>query len=267
MFKCIFQIVLFVFVCQVHAADFLPLYDGAEQIEQRSSLVENHHIGLSKNKKIDGRWQFEREQKLTGILVKRLYEITSEDTYADIARFYIQQMTALKAELQFHCAERECGSSNEWANSMFRDSRLYGPDNKQYYWAIHDGIVYWAIYLIERGNKQVYLYVEQLHLANVSGKATITLQAPCLTGHDAMAVREFATDKNSRYWLFYSVAGLNTVKQSEDKARECAVQLTKQTPGIQWQAVGAGEFEPGGKIRVLDDEIELVRMPGIPGSP
>ena len=64
----------------------------------------------------------------------------------------------------FSCIGRECGSSNYWANDIFGNRILYGPERNQYYSvfdAANEGREdFIAMYIITRGNRRVYAYFE-----------------------------------------------------------------------------------------------------------
>jgi len=68
------------------------------------------------------------------------------------------------APLLYWCEGRECGSSALWANTVFGNARLYGPDDQQSYLLYRlpgqDSLL--AFYAITRGNRRSYLHIEQL---------------------------------------------------------------------------------------------------------
>lgn len=259
MFKSMILLIVSLFSVESMAAAFLPLYQGSVLLDQNNSLVENHHIGLSKNKKVDGRWRFEREQKISGVLSRKLYEISSEDSYLDIAGFYSDRINGLAAEVLFHCQERLCGSSNEWANGMFRDSRLYGPDNKQYYWVLMHEQAYWVIYLVERGNRRVHFYVEQLQPFDLATLAALPLAIPCEHSPKA-ALTAFTQDPKATYIIFYNVGGFNTASKSQQLAEQCLAAIKRDFPAVDVQALGLGEFDRSKRSRLMEDKVELIRL-------
>ncbi|MOA12675.1 hypothetical protein D3C78_1326890 [compost metagenome] len=88
------------------------------------------------------------------------------------------------AQLLYWCEGRECGSSSLWANAIFANAKLYGPEERQSYMLLHlaaprqDSLL--ALYGITRGNRRAYLHVEQLDanasLAEVLPGATTLLR-------------------------------------------------------------------------------------------
>ena len=65
----------------------------------------------------------------------------------------------LGSESLFSCEGRDCGRSNHWANYIFQQAQLYGPDTNQFYLAVERGSHLIAVYVIQRGNKRVYAHV------------------------------------------------------------------------------------------------------------
>jgi len=66
------------------------------------------------------------------------------------------------AELLYWCEGRECGSSALWANTVFGNAQLYGPDDQQSYLLYRQANSLMALYAITRGNRRSYLHLEQL---------------------------------------------------------------------------------------------------------
>src|SRR5690606_27370929 len=65
----------------------------------------------------------------------------------------------------FFCEGRECGSSSLWANQVLGYSRLYGPEENQSYLALRlddEPQRFISLYAITRGNRQVYLHLDQM---------------------------------------------------------------------------------------------------------
>lgn len=75
----------------------------------------------------------------------------------------------LGGDLLFRCEGRGCGRSNDWANQIFNQAILYGPDVNQYYaaWEWQGRLV--GMYVIERGNRRVYAHLQLLEPQEVTG--------------------------------------------------------------------------------------------------
>ena len=80
-------------------------------------------------------------------------------------RFIRRQLTAKNYEVLYSCGGRECGSSNYWANDIFRNRILYGPERNQYFIAFRanpalEESPYFSVYIITRVNRKIYAYIE-----------------------------------------------------------------------------------------------------------
>ena len=76
----------------------------------------------------------------------------------------LEELKLADAKVIYQCHSRACGSSNQWANKVFNQSRLFGLDVEQSYAALKqdtdNGPKYYALYSTKRGNKKVYLHLE-----------------------------------------------------------------------------------------------------------
>jgi hypothetical protein len=72
---------------------------------------------------------------------------------------YLQQ---IGADVLFRCEARGCGRSNDWANRVFEQAILYGPDRHQRYAALEWQGRLIGLYVIERGNRRIYAHLQIL---------------------------------------------------------------------------------------------------------
>ena len=68
-------------------------------------------------------------------------------------------LALLGAETLFSCQGRDCGRSNHWANYIFKQAILFGPDQNQFYAAVNYQQHLLGVYVVERGNKRVYAHL------------------------------------------------------------------------------------------------------------
>jgi hypothetical protein len=101
----------------------------------------------------------EHEVRAPARLETATYEMPAGARRRDVEEHYL---ALLGAGEFFQCRGRDCGRSNHWANYIFKQAILYGPDRNQFYFAGEhlDHLI--ALYVIERGNKRVYAYIEVL---------------------------------------------------------------------------------------------------------
>jgi hypothetical protein len=111
----------------------------------------------------------ESSERLRGDVTKIIYEVSEEFTGDDVLSFYQEQFAARGYEVLFTCSGRECGSSNYWANDIFSNRVLYGPERNQHFVALRisgdannvdDNPAHMVLYIITRGNRRLYAYVE-----------------------------------------------------------------------------------------------------------
>jgi hypothetical protein len=65
----------------------------------------------------------------------------------------------LGSDVLYKCTGRACGRSTDWANQVFGQALLYGPDRNQRYAAREWQGRLVALYVIERGNQRVYAHL------------------------------------------------------------------------------------------------------------
>lgn len=141
-------------------------YPGVERFPQsyivdyRSSDVPEYRLILGGLEKVNGVIRPEQEERIRGTLTRITYQIPDSHDSIEPFNFIKQQLQGTGAEVVFECHGRECGSSNYWANSIFRYSRLYGVDASQHYMAVKRGAETFVLYTIKRGNKRVYAHLE-----------------------------------------------------------------------------------------------------------
>ncbi|MEQ8860216.1 MAG: DUF4892 domain-containing protein [Pseudomonadales bacterium] len=87
------------------------------------------------------------------------YRLPDGVSVRDAVAHYAEQ---LGSDLLFRCQGRGCGRSNDWANQVFNDATLYGPDTNQIYQASEWQGHLVALYAIERGNQRVYVHLRFL---------------------------------------------------------------------------------------------------------
>src|SRR5690554_3485845 len=121
---------------------------------------------LSSISRISGRLRMDQTVEAGGRLTAVTWELPDERHLADAFAGARLALLEQDARLLFWCEGRDCGSSSLWANSVFGNARLYGPDNQQGYMLLRlaepraDSLL--ALYMITRGNRRAYLHAERL---------------------------------------------------------------------------------------------------------
>ncbi|HEY5680959.1 MAG TPA: DUF4892 domain-containing protein [Pseudomonadales bacterium] len=99
----------------------------------------------------------ERKVRAEADLESVTYRIPPGTPAAEVAAHYRR---LLGADVLFSCGGRDCGRSNHWANYIFEQPILYGPDQNQSYLAVQHAGHLLGLYVIERGNKRVYAHLQ-----------------------------------------------------------------------------------------------------------
>lgn len=117
-------------------------------------------------RRISGRLRMQQQVEQLGTLKQWTFQLSELDSVIDIFEQQRQQLlNGAGARLLFWCEGRDCGSSNLWANAIFHQSYLYGPDGGQAYALIQlntprPALV--ALYGITRGDGVGVLHMEVL---------------------------------------------------------------------------------------------------------
>lgn len=149
-----------------------------------SSNVEDrdYALALGPLKKINSEWRTEREQRLNGQLTRRTLELPESYSVGEAYRHLRAELQRHDARPLFICQGLDCGSSNAWANDYFHIKQLYGLDQNQYYgaWEVtaeNDDVYYVTTYLVQRGNRRIYLQVDQVQVAQKPGQIVANPEA------------------------------------------------------------------------------------------
>lgn len=145
-----------------------PLLEGfpdSQIIEARFSENINHTLVLGSLQRTRQQVVPEASERVRGNVTRLLYEVSQEFTGDDVHEFYREQMREKSYSELYSCEGRACGSSNYWANDIFRNRILYGPERNQYYLAMRTNLGVasepsMSVYIITRANRRIYAYVE-----------------------------------------------------------------------------------------------------------
>lgn len=147
------------------AAEGLTPYPQAEAEMSKSQPQYKHLMATGRIQNKGGQSFPESWLDLTeGDLTETLYRIQSTRDTADILQHYKAQLQQPSRQILFECSSRECGSSSDWANRVFKVSTLYGVDRKQHYIVGRKDEGGWsdyvAVYITERGTGRIYAFVQ-----------------------------------------------------------------------------------------------------------
>ena len=158
-----------------------PLFDrfpDSEIISVEFDEDVNYRLVLSSLQRTRGLVTPESSERLRGDVTKIIYEVSQEFTGEDVYNFFQQQLQERNYTDLFTCSGRGCGSSNYWANDIFGNRILYGPERNQYYLAVRadNGLEtspHLALYIITRGNRRIYAYLEIIEVGGTTTRIDI----------------------------------------------------------------------------------------------
>lgn len=147
--------------------DLIDLYPRAEVVESSTAKVVDYRLATGATQKVGGRWAPERELRRGGQLSKTTLLIPEGHGPEEVFQYYRKRLAAWDGRAIYLCRQRNCGSSNSWANDVFEVKQLYGLDQDQYYGVFEvvddsDQLNYVVLYTVMRGNKRVYAHLELL---------------------------------------------------------------------------------------------------------
>ncbi len=159
---------LFLFSSMAFANEAAPLPKGitidqsAELDKQTAQTVRNYRFPLGAVVKINRDVRIDKEQQLSGQLTRTTWEMPKSFDPNELLERLRDQVISQKGEILFECEGRDCGTSNIWANDLFNNADLYGRDDYQRYFAAELEDQYLAAYAVRRGNRRVYLHLDQI---------------------------------------------------------------------------------------------------------
>lgn len=170
MYKIFISTLLFALSSTVSANDFAEVL-ALESLRDAKIITQEHQDGLEKIypqgsvRRISGRMRYSGEILVRGSLDILTVQLADTHEALDAFEASRQLLQDAHGQMLYWCAARECGPSNLWANTVFGNARLYGPDDRQAYALFrlanerHNELV--AVYAITRGNGRGFLHVEQ----------------------------------------------------------------------------------------------------------
>ena len=144
----------------------LSVTENSLLIEQTELSAPYYTLPTSSMRKVNGVIGAEYNLSLSGQLSSYTWEMMPGISAKIAYDKALEELKTVNAQVLYQCHGRSCGSSNQWANQVFHQSRLYGLDSQQSYAALKQdtlkGVNYYALYSTERGNRKVYLHLEMI---------------------------------------------------------------------------------------------------------
>lgn len=141
-------------------------FAGSRIVSYERDVSHYYRLALGRMQRANGRVSPGSEERIQGSLTRITYEIPEGFLGPQVFASFEQQLRQRGAVALFRCQGRGCGSSNFWANDVFENRILYGPEAEQYYLAAKisnpatNVETYLALYVITRGNRRVYAHID-----------------------------------------------------------------------------------------------------------
>lgn len=152
----------------------IPRFPRAEIVEYREVPQQERIYPQGPIRRISNQLRYEGRVDVQGALTAVTYQLPVEHQGDEAFNATREALQEQGAELLFWCEGRECGSSSLWANAVFGNAKLLGPEEQQDFLLLRlaaprqDSLV--ALYGITRGNRRGYLHVELLESAKPLGE-------------------------------------------------------------------------------------------------
>ena len=96
----------------------------------RKEQVSNYSLLVSAAEKVGRELRFDKAIEVSGLRTRSLWKLGSD---TDLDTVFDRLSEQLAGEELFRCAQRDCGRSTAWANLVYSDALVYGPDRNQRY--------------------------------------------------------------------------------------------------------------------------------------
>lgn len=155
----------------VYAKDYADEFLQLESLHDAKIITQIEQDSLEKIypqgsvRRISGNTRYSSEVLVRGSVAVLTVQLASTHEALDAFAASRELLQNQDAQMLYWCVARECGPSNLWANHVFDNARLYGPDDRQAY-ALYrlagaDENSLLAVYAITRGNGRGFLHTEQ----------------------------------------------------------------------------------------------------------
>lgn len=140
---------------------------------ERNTADLPYTVILGSLKKINNVLSPKRFQQVEGKLTSITYRIPDGRRSDEVSDHFLRKVAENKGEILFQCQGRDCGSSNYWANTIFKRSVLYGPEQFQNFFVARfqaaNTIRIASIYAAQRGNKRLYAHLDIIEFQQSDG--------------------------------------------------------------------------------------------------
>jgi Domain of unknown function (DUF4892) len=235
-----------------------PRYARAEIISfsadtepREYEFIVSHVEKIRRELKVDDQVRVEAKE------IRAIYEIPAGTPLESVIAHYRSLIPV--DDVEFSCRGRDCGRSAQWANQVFGQASLYGPDAGQFYLAGKrpEGLVSLYIIRLLATDQDVAVRsgLRMVEMLGSNGHVIVNGVLPNVDGSlPARAVGVLASiqphlDRLREEQVYvvchlYAPGAVNTIIARSQKCAEQAVALLKTTPETSLVPFGAGPLLP-----------------------
>lgn len=199
----------------------LAVFPEARLSDEKKTQESHYRLILSELKRSQATTFGEREVRLSGQLLRRVWALPSGIDLAEVVTHYQQQLDGM--QVLYQCQGLDCGSSHFWANEVFANGRLVGREKDQ---SILVAVAQrddgrrdvWVVYMVQRATRQVMVNVDYL------------LTADAVAGDDLQRSRIEQVLADSQGWLPGFV--ISDKRLDEQRSQVLISTLKALAPGV-----------------------------------
>lgn len=240
----------------------ISAFPGATLVDSSMQADADHAVVIGSIRRINNQMRAEREVRAVGELIRGTYQIPAPHNRQEAFDYAQEQLLAQPGSMLFFCEGRECGSSSLWANQVLGNATLYGPEDNQAYVVMQldtEPQRFVSLYAITRGNRRVYLHVEQFTPDQAVTEKLFPTPATMLKllraeGELMIPASVWADPEAAQTWVNL----INRMLRSDTRLRisvngDQAPEVTRQLVdlGIRNQRLEVGEATPQDAIRIV----------------
>lgn len=150
-------------VFQVQAAEKSIDFPRAELVEETQVNNSEYRLVLSELKRKQATTSGEVERLISGDMTRQFWQLSVNHEVEQVLEHYLTQWK--DAQVMYRCSGLDCGSSNFWANKIFKNAKLYGRDaNQAYLVAMIPGSPnrIYVLYAVQRSKQKLYFNLDEI---------------------------------------------------------------------------------------------------------
>ena len=136
----------------------LDSFPGAELKDKSTEPARSHMLVLGALEKVDRELRPENYKILSAKKSSYTYYLPEARQTSEVFEYYLNQLETI-GDIEFDCKGRACGSSSYWANKIFNNAVLYGPEQFQNYAVFRTSSGWWTVYIGQRATRKIYAHL------------------------------------------------------------------------------------------------------------